>query len=364
MIIKALHPNIKGNPRTNLTEEALKNQNELTTQNSIDFHVNDFIVIGNPKEGQTEIRRIANVNGKRFTLDANLLNTHPQNTKITKIKYNQVKFYRASSKNGTYTEVSTKDIAIDEPHTLLDFTAALPTDFFKIRYYNSITSGLSVMSDPIGTEGFSRYTLRRIQDALFKRTGDEREQYFDRDMITDWVNEIKDEMSNIIIDTNEKYFDTFTDYGVNAEGEAELDDAFRKFQKVFVLYNGDRGVRARRLEIEDINDWQQSFSRSAPCYYFKAYNIGIRPKGEAGKTIVRIYSEQQPRDLEHDADELPKPIRFYLHIVMDGLMAKASEKNGKDGRAERYEKKYRRGLEQMTEEINNLVLDENRSIND
>ena len=364
MIIKALHPNIEGNPRTNLTRKALAAQADLIVQNAVDFSAHDHVVIGNPGQELTEIKKILSISGKTLTLSANLINTHAENTRITFIKYDQIKFYKATSVNGDYSAVSTKDLAIDEPHTMYDDSTALTTDYFKIKYFNSYTDELSVFSDPIGSSGFPRYALKSIQDALFDQVGDKKEQYLNRDGITRWVNEIKDDMTNRVIDTNEKYFNTFENLQVDSEGESDLNVNFRKFQKVFLLFDGVNGKRARKVESEDINDFTQVFSQDFPGYYFKQYKIGVRPKGNVGTTIIQVHFESQPNDLENDMDEIPKPFRFYMDVIMDGLMMRAMEKSGKDARASIYLKKYENGIQKMLEEINNLVLDENREVRD
>jgi len=364
MITKALHPDISGNPKSNLTAKAVAGQADLVVQNAVDFSANDHVVVGNPTEELTEIGRISSISGKTITLVANLVNTHPENTRITFIKYDQIKFYKATSINGSYSAVSTKDIAIDEPHTLYDDATALSTDYFKIKYFNSYTNDLSVYSDPISASGFPRYSLKRIQDAVYTKTGDKKEQYYDRDEITDWTNELKDDLVNRIIDSNEKYFNTYEDLDVDSNGEADLNANFRKFQKVFVLYDGINGKRARRFEVEELNDWTQTFSQEYPGYYFKQYAVGCRPKGTAGTTKIQVHFEDQPTDLANDMDEMPKPLRFYMHVIMDGLMAKAMEKAGKDNRAKLFWNKYESGAQNMLEEINNLVLDENRGVRD
>lgn len=364
MIVKALHPDISGNPRSNLTTKAASGQAVLVVQNAADFSANQFVVVGNPGEELTEVRKISSITGKNITLTANLNNTHPENTKITYIKYDQVKFYKATSITGSYSLLSTKDIAIDEPHTLYDDSTALSTDYYKIKYYNSQSTDLSVFSDPISASGFPRYCLIRLQDQLFKRFGDKKETYLEREEITDWVNELKDDMVNQIIDSNEKYYNTFENLSIDSNGEADLNANFRKFQKIFVLFDGVNGKRAVKIELEEVNDFTQVFSQDYPKYYFKQYKIGSRPIGTVGTTLIQVHFEDQPDDLENDADELPKPIRFYTHVVMDGLMAKACEKSGKDSRATTYWAKYRNGVQNMIEEINNLVLDENRGVRD
>jgi hypothetical protein len=178
------------------------------------------------------------------------------------------------------------------------------------------------------------------------------------------ANEVKDEMVNQIVDSNEKYFNTFENLAIDSEGESSLGANFRKFQKIVVLFDGVNGIRAKKFEFEEINDFTQSFSQSYPGYYFKQYKIGIRPKGIVGTTVIQVHFEDQPADMQYDMDELPKPLRFYMHVFMDGMMSKAMEKAGKDSRADRFYKKFLKGTQDMIEEINNLVLDENRGVRD
>jgi hypothetical protein len=199
---------------------------------------------------------------------------------------------------------------------------------------------------------------------VYAKSGDKKEQYYNREEITVWANEVKDDMVNQIVDSNEKYFNNFENLAIDANGEADLPVNFRKFQKVFALFNGSNGVRAKKFELEEINDFTQVFSQDFPGYYFKQYKIGIRPKGTVGTTLVQVHFEDQPIDLENDMDEMPKPLRFYMHVIMDGIMSKAMEKAGKDNRADRFFKKYQMGVQNMLEEINNLVLDENRGVRD
>ena len=364
MIVKVLHPSIDGNPRTNLTTKALAAQADLVVQNAVDFAAHDHVVIGNHGEELTEIRKIESISGKILTLSAVLSNTHPENTKITFIKYDQIKFYKATSINGTYNLATTKNISIDEIHTLYDDSTALPMDYFKIKYFNSYTSDLSVYSDPISAAGFPRYSLIKIQDATLKKFGDTKEQYLDREEITTFANELKDDMVNRIIDSNEKYFNNYENLSVDANGEADLNENFRKFQKIFILFDGTNGKRARKFELEEVNDYTQVFNQEFPGYYFRTYKIGIRPKGTVGTTLIQVHFEDQPDDMENDMDELPKPLRFYMHVFMDGMFAKCCEKAGKDSRALIYWKKYENGVQNMIEEINNLVLDENRGVRD
>jgi hypothetical protein len=185
-----------------------------------------------------------------------------------------------------------------------------------------------------------------------------------REEITDWLNEIKDDMVNRIIDCNEKYFNTMDTLSVDANGEADLNGSFRKFQQVAVLYDGANGRLATHVDIDMLDDHSMTIAQSTPVYFFKDYKIGIRPKGTSGTTTIEVKYEKQPQDLSNDSDELPRPLRFYMRVIMHGLMSFAMEKAGKLSRAKHYDKKYEDGIELMIEEINGLVLNENRIVRD
>jgi hypothetical protein len=363
MAIKAIHPSIDGNPKSYLTAKANSGQADLVVQNVAEFNANDYVVIGEPTQEQTEIKKISSISGNTITLSANLGFTHPENTKITYTKYNQVKFYRASTEGGSYSLISTKDLAIDEPHTLYDDTAGVSTDYYKIKYYNSYTTDLSPYSSAMPYSGFARYALVSLQDALYKKFGDKKKTFLDRNEITDWVNEGKDDLINRLAENNEKQFITSTTLSGDATGEVDLPNDFKKFQKVEMSYTGVSTirVRARRMEVEDVDDTNVTYSESDPRYYFNNFVIGHRPIGTSSLRIYLQYVFQSP-DLSNDSDTLPKPVRFYTHVLMDYLMYRAFQKDGKTAEADAYLQKYELGCERMIEHENNIVLDENREI--
>lgn len=363
MIVKAIHPEVEGNVKTSLTQKAAAAQAVLVVQNPVGLAVDNYVVIGNPGQELTEIRKIASISGKNVTLSAVLSNTHESNAPVQFIKYNQIRFYKASSIAGVYSVVSTKDIAIDEPWTLYEDVTAVSSDYFKIKYYNSTIPEESVFSDPISAAGFTKYSLAQIIEDLYRRSGDTKKQFLIREEIIEWVNEIKDDMVNQIIDSVESYFNKDEDIQVDSTGKGTLPDNFRKFNKVSVFYDGVNEKPATKMRYDQL-EMNQTYNQEYPKYAFDSYSIHIRPTGTPGTTIIRVKNESQPVDLENDSDELPKPLRFYMKTFKDGLMARAAEKAGKDTRSDRYWKKYTAGVEQMLEEINNLVLNENGGVED
>jgi hypothetical protein len=363
MIVKALHPDL-GLVKSYLTAKANSGQAFCNVQNSAEFNVNDMVVVGILGEELTEICRISSISGKQITMAANFVNTHPENTKLTFIKYDQITFSKASSINGLYSAVSTKNIAADEPATLYDDSSALSTDYYKIQYFNSYSSAISVLSDALNSGGFTRWALISIQDSVIKRFGDKKNQFLDRNEVTDWINEGKDDMWNDLAESNEKFGIVTDVLQGDGSGNFTLKDSFKKIQRLMISFTGPNGmfIKARHIELED-EDPNFVYSNAYPWWYFNGFSIGTRPKGDTN-TYIQVDYESHPADLVNDGDLLPKPLRFYTHVLLDYVTAKAYERDQKFTTADRYYKKYDDGKLTMIEHLNNITLNENRGVRD
>ncbi len=98
MRIKAdLRALILSQPTTPLTDKFFAGSSSLTVGNGGDFSTNDYILIGILGLETTEIRQIASNVSNTFTLNSATSFDHPQDTLVTKVPYNQIAFYRAST---------------------------------------------------------------------------------------------------------------------------------------------------------------------------------------------------------------------------------------------------------------------------
>lgn len=115
-----------------------------------------YIVMGKPGSEKTEIVLITGVNTSTNVLShAALKFGHGVDTPITVIKYNQVKFWKCSTIDGTYTLITTVDIDIDDEKTKYDYSAGLLTDYYKISYFNFNSSTESLKSEPLIGSGYA-----------------------------------------------------------------------------------------------------------------------------------------------------------------------------------------------------------------
>ena len=138
----------------------------ITLLNNDGFSQNDYVVIGNEGSEKAELQQInaAVVSGTAIQV-ATLKFAHKKNEPITFYRYNQRKFYGATSETGTCTELtadgSPKDIQVDDPQgTLLEYTGVEGYTHFKSTYYNSTATEETSTDDSEAVEAdeSKRYT--------------------------------------------------------------------------------------------------------------------------------------------------------------------------------------------------------------
>jgi hypothetical protein len=118
--------------------------------------VADYVVIGFEGNELAEMCAVTAVANTTITVAALKFN-HSEGEPFVIYRYNQRKFYGATSSGGTYTELtadgSPKDISVDDPQgTILEYSGSAYT-YFKATYYNSTTVEETDISDADAVSG-------------------------------------------------------------------------------------------------------------------------------------------------------------------------------------------------------------------
>jgi phage gp36-like protein len=129
--------------RTALTEDVAAGTNvSLPVQNSDGFSEDNYIVIGHEGSELAELQQVNQaVSAAGSVRVATLKFNHTKGESVTRYRYNQRKFYGATTAGGVYTELtgdgSPKDMQVDDPQgTVLEYSGNTYT-YFKATYYNS-----------------------------------------------------------------------------------------------------------------------------------------------------------------------------------------------------------------------------------
>jgi len=134
-------------------------QTILSVYNPTGFTADDFVIIDELGAEIAELLQIASVDASAntITLTTGLSRAHAKDAPITKIRYNKRKFYRSSTKTGTYSPLTSEGspilIQVDQPEgTEFEDSTGISTSWYKATYYNSSTGDETSSDDAVPTK--------------------------------------------------------------------------------------------------------------------------------------------------------------------------------------------------------------------
>ena len=152
-------------PNTILTVAVTATDTTLTVANNGGFANNDYLLIGKIGEEKSEIKKIgAAVSAGTSITIAALLFSHDQDTPVSKIGYNQVRFYYGTTNvsDDSSALATAQDIEPSEVFNYYEDTAHT-TGYGFCRFYNSTSTDYSVYSDAIPYTGYTAKMLRSMR---------------------------------------------------------------------------------------------------------------------------------------------------------------------------------------------------------
>ena len=176
--------------KSNLSSSATATGTTLSVYSISDFAVNKVLLIGEfGGEGSEIIKTHATTapSGTTVTLASALTKSHPKDTVVYIIPYDQAQFYHATTATGDKTLLSTSDINEESTETTY-VDSTYTSGYYFIRFYNSITGGYSDYSDPIPYGGFESNTVGFLIDQAMKQSKKEFSDVLTYDMLLDEIN--------------------------------------------------------------------------------------------------------------------------------------------------------------------------------
>jgi hypothetical protein len=142
----------------------------LTVFSNVSFAANDLLVVGEPKEELTELKKLDSITAKTgMTIPSALNFSHSKDTPIYKSLWDFVSIEGRSSSAGTFAELTQSAIQWDNDkgETIYHHSAGTDTWQYRFRFYNSVTATYSEYSSTLTGTGFERkmvgYMLRTIR---------------------------------------------------------------------------------------------------------------------------------------------------------------------------------------------------------
>lgn len=331
--LSIFHPNISTFPTTLTSQEVNVLDTTINVQNSSDFSVNNYVLVGPYGGGTSQIIQITAPNPSINALTTGA-SAFPYNTNqsITVIPFNTINIYRSTTGlGGAYTLLTSVPIQVDQNlTTYTDFSAISPYSY-RYTFYNSVLNAESDFSSEVPYGGFPPYSVYSIVDSVIKLFGDTLGQIVSRDMIVTWLNWLIGEMMTDITSGQSPYY--VTSYVLTTTGAESYDLSAQGM--IFIIkveYSLDGGITYKA----DINpqDFRSNGydSDALYSYSFAGSSIFLKDSGNnyiAAGNFVRIWAYTNQTQLVNDSDNLPDPMKPYVGFFVDYLLMRCNQVRGK-----------------------------------
>jgi len=169
--IKIANPSIENKPRTYLNADTAISDTSFTVLSNSGFTgTNFYVTIGEYGDEKWETKLVSSFNGTTFTVAA-LTYSHEASDPVTKVDYNQIKFYNMETDtNPAVDAIAIATLDIDGSKLYTEYTYLDPTHiYFCSAYYNSNDDKISAFSERVSSTSFTRKSVKRIIESGLRK---------------------------------------------------------------------------------------------------------------------------------------------------------------------------------------------------
>lgn len=200
MLLTAYNPSTENLEKSYLSNSYAVGVTSIVVRNNNGFNNDDRIMIGEMGSEKTEVVTVTAVNADKVTVSVGATRfPHSTDDPVYVLRYDQVKFYRATTSGGSYSLVSggTVDLDVDnnENVTRFDDTSGLASYFYKVSFYNSESTLESSLSDAYPGTGYTRHQVGAILNEFLAEVGDLDQQYMSVVQGLGVMNECNDDLT-------------------------------------------------------------------------------------------------------------------------------------------------------------------------
>lgn len=144
---------------------------DLTVDNAIDFSSGDrILLLGSIGAENAEFAYSSAHTDQGFTVAATKM-PHNRGDLVMEINYDQVEISKASTIDGSYSVLATLSLFVTQQKTVQFDPTGLTTDYYKLRWKNSVTGEFSSYSDPISVLSYPVNSVGSVIFPVLKAMG-------------------------------------------------------------------------------------------------------------------------------------------------------------------------------------------------
>jgi len=196
VIIKIDNPILSDNEKTWLTQAVADGTTALTVKSNEGFSADDYIVIGEVGEEESEAVKISSTTGDHtITLAVAVKHGHTQGTPIYFTRWDKYSL-EVKPTGGDYSAVAGMPVDIEWDSEFSEHIySGATTDSYRFRFYNSQTAAYSSYSPIVAGTGYTRKSARYMTNNVLKIANDPDAKVLNRDEIRYQFNAAQDYVS-------------------------------------------------------------------------------------------------------------------------------------------------------------------------
>ncbi|MCK5138413.1 MAG: hypothetical protein KAQ85_01095 [Thermodesulfovibrionia bacterium] len=315
--------------------------------NSDGFASDDYVLLGEWGSETSEIMKVTGVTAATHTISFAAETTkfsHPESTKITIIKYNQVKFYQTASTTFSDSEnyLGAIDVQADSLFTIYQ-DSVNSTGYGWFKFYNETSLKITAESNYIPYGDFASNSAKKIIEGFLRSLNQKDSKLISLSDAFEWLSEgysIAQTELNLI---NKEYKATISSDQTTTSGVSEYafpDNA----SEMLSVWDDTNNLEIKECPLEDVDKYNSSLISSATKYYVRGNYIGFTPKPTSAVTYKLTFISK-PAAITSLTDLIDLPDnKFY--ILKDFLRFRAAEPLGKQN-GQMYYELFMKSIEDM-----------------
>ena len=299
----------------------------LVVKNSDIASANDYALLGEFGSQQSEIVKISTITAATHTLNlvAATEFAHPQDTKVTILRYNQVKFYQtaAATFDSNENPLETVDIQAYKTHTIYQDSTNI-TGYGWFCFYNSTTAKITTNSNAIPYAGFDQSSVKEIFDEFFSLLNNKEMKLVSHEDAFRWLNEGYNKAQNELNLVNLSY-KVEAEWSVSTTANTQEYSLPSDFSNLRSVTNSD-GEPIGFISLAKVpkNDDDETYDSNNVKYFLRGKYIGFSPVPTSTDTYY-VYYQAKASTLSSYYDNLDLPDNNFYPLV-DFMLYRAAPK--------------------------------------
>ncbi len=193
-------PLLKDNNETFISTDAVSGAASFAVDNGLKFSTSQYILVGAMGAQKSEILKIhasTTPTASLITLTGADSFAHNRGEKIAFIPYNQIVIERSTDGGVNYSALATVDIRADSTETYYQHTTGAATDYYRVKFSNSTSSGVSQYSDGIIGTGYADASAGRVIRSALISSGEKIDSVITKEFLYEALNDGRSEVDQM-----------------------------------------------------------------------------------------------------------------------------------------------------------------------